>query len=81
MNTQRHESAAPPLTPAEWEGSNSPSPGSVKTIFADPLAYRLQAILRDLDAWYGYTRTHRGTESRIDRVAEGLHDLLAEVSE
>ena len=53
----------------------------VTVIRADLLAPRLREILNDLDAWYGQTQTHRGSESRIDRIADGIHDLLCEVLE
>ena len=53
----------------------------VTVILAAELLPRLQSILADLDAWYAATKTLQGTDTRIDQVAAGLADLIAEVAE
>ena len=58
-----------------------PVPVRITFIVADNLLPRLKAILANLDALYAATGTHRGTDSRLDQVADGLADLIAELSE
>lgn len=58
----------------------APAPAKVVTLFrGDHLEPILRIILADFDGWYRATRTHRGTEPRLDKIVDTVHDLLCEV--